>query len=73
MENELLQRYAHPFFTRDQVDALMDYFGLEDHDLLEPFLDRENMMEESDYAFGIVGRMNEKKTDVYRFSRRQLQ
>ena len=54
MENELLQRYAHPFFTRDQIDALIEYFGLEDHDLLEPFLDRENMMEEVDYAFGVV-------------------
>jgi hypothetical protein len=61
MENGLLQRYAHPFFTRDQIDALMDYFRLEDHDLLEPFLDRENMMEESDYAFGVVGSKNEEK------------
>ena len=59
MENELLQRYAHPFFTRDQIDALIEYFGLEDHDLLEPFLDRENMTEEFDYAFGVVGRRNE--------------
>jgi hypothetical protein len=59
MQNELLQRYAHPFFTRDQIDALMDYFGLEDHDLLEPFLDRDNMIEEIDYPFGVVGRKNE--------------
>lgn len=59
MKNELLQRYAHPFFTRDQIDALTEYFGLEDHDLLEPFLDRENTMEELDYAFGIAGRRNE--------------
>jgi hypothetical protein len=54
MGHELLQRYGHPFFTRDQIDALMDYFGVEDHDLLEPFLNRE-ITEEADYAFGLVG------------------
>lgn len=55
MENELLPRYAHPVFTRDQIDALMNYFGLEDYDLLEPFLDKENdMVEGSDYAFRVI-------------------
>ncbi len=62
MENDLLQRYGHPFFTRgDQADALTDYFSLEDHDLLEPFLSSRDNTEETDFALGVVGNKNENK------------
>lgn len=63
MENDLLQRYGHPFFTRDQADALIDYFSLEDCDLLEPFLSSRANTEETDYALGVVGNKNMRIND----------
>jgi hypothetical protein len=29
-----------PPFTKEQIKKLMDYFGCDDYDLLEPFLSR---------------------------------
>jgi hypothetical protein len=59
VENDLLQRYGHPFFIRDQADALTDYFGLEDNDLLETFLSDKASTEETDYMLWVIGNKHE--------------